>query len=221
VETQRRLDEMAEARRNESWAKAAWENVRGCRPGGAPSADYEAGFKAGFVDYLTAGGSGEAPPVPPRRYWTTAYQTPGGRGAVEAWFAGFQHGAAAAKNGGYRRWVVLRSPAVHQQPAPPPSLPAPGFDPGSLPPLPPPNGMPEQLPTPRPAGAAELEQPPGQGTGQARPKPVTEASAALADSEEPPHQAADREADDAPSPPRFQLGLEPLSTPGPPFPGKD
>jgi hypothetical protein len=201
AETQRCLDELAESRRNQSWAEAAWENVRQRRPCWAPSEDYEAGFKAGFVDCLSAGGSGEPPPVPPQPYWQTTYQTPGGHRAVKDWFAGFRHGAAAAGEGGYRRWVVLPCPAGNPRQAPPPhpplpAEPAPGFGPDMELPVPP-DGMPEQLPPPRPVPPAgpELERPPVRGRGEAPPSTVIlRVRAAPGGSAETSHQAPYQEA---------------------------
>ncbi|MCA9185945.1 MAG: hypothetical protein R3E01_25810 [Pirellulaceae bacterium] len=71
------------------------------------SADYEAGFVDGYVDYLEAGGSGIPSPMPPRRYWRAKYQNPEGFQRVEEWVQGFQHGAAAAKTSHYRSYVVI------------------------------------------------------------------------------------------------------------------
>src|SRR5256885_13183468 len=35
------------------------------------------------------------PPLPPRSYWKTQYESPEGREAVRDWFAGFRFGVAA------------------------------------------------------------------------------------------------------------------------------
>src|SRR5262245_2864118 len=57
------------------------------------SVDYQDGFVDGFVDYLEAGGTGEPPMLPPRRYWRASFQSPAGHQAAEQWFEGFRHGA--------------------------------------------------------------------------------------------------------------------------------
>jgi hypothetical protein len=71
------------------------------------SVDEQCGFEDGFVDFLEAGGTGNAPPLPPRRYWKAKYQTPDGRRAVEDWFRGYEHGAIAAQASGYRGLVTV------------------------------------------------------------------------------------------------------------------
>src|SRR5262249_55924719 len=104
-ETRCCLDRAHEAKRNRRWVAEAW--AHGCADGGPRSGDYAQGFADGFLDYLEAGGSGEPPVLPPRRYWGSAYQTPVGRQLVDEWFAGFRHGAAVARDAGYRDLVTL------------------------------------------------------------------------------------------------------------------
>lgn len=58
------------------------------------------GFKAGYRNILE-GGNGCQPTLPPRLYWKPCYQTPEGRGKINAWFDGFSHGALAAQQDGY------------------------------------------------------------------------------------------------------------------------
>src|SRR5262245_40493593 len=58
-----------EFKRNEALAVAAWDAVCVTHPEGTFSIHYADGFRQGFVDYLNAGGTGEPPPVPPRKYW--------------------------------------------------------------------------------------------------------------------------------------------------------
>src|SRR3954467_592104 len=49
-------------------AASAWNEVR-CGSGQvAFSGVYADGFQGGFTDYLSAGGTGRAPPLPPSRY---------------------------------------------------------------------------------------------------------------------------------------------------------
>jgi hypothetical protein len=116
-ETRLYLDTRAEEARNRRWAEQAWEEVRTSSGPAIYSDDYADGFKAGFADHLFAGGSGEPPPLPPRRYWARRYETPDGYTAIQDWFTGFRQGAAAARDGGYRRWVTVPSP-LHQLPGP-------------------------------------------------------------------------------------------------------
>ena len=54
-----------ELERARSNARAESDNYA-CAPF---SIDYERGFENGFIDYLMYGGSGNPPPLPPRRYW--------------------------------------------------------------------------------------------------------------------------------------------------------
>src|SRR5207247_438442 len=70
-------------------AEETWQSVCGGSPFGRYSSDYAAGFKDGFVDFVDAGGVGEPPPVPPKRYQRLQYQTPQGWQVAEDWFAGF------------------------------------------------------------------------------------------------------------------------------------
>src|SRR5207253_2309767 len=64
-------------------------------------------------DYLYAGGSGEPPPLPPRYYWKTRYETAEGHQAIADWFAGYRLGAAMAQESGYREWVTIPSSLPH------------------------------------------------------------------------------------------------------------
>ena len=71
------------------------------------SVDYARGFEDGFVDFLDAGGTGHPPPLPPRRYWRSKYQSPDGQLATQQWFSGYQDGVLAAQASGYRDFVVI------------------------------------------------------------------------------------------------------------------
>lgn len=128
------VEEHAERHRNKRWAEAAWRQV--CEGGGAFSEDYADGFKEGFAVFLFCGGCGEPPPLPPSRYRKLRYQTPQGYRAIEDWFAGYRHGAAAAHEGGFRQLVTGPTalgaplapsplPALEYPEAPPPSETAP------------------------------------------------------------------------------------------------
>ena len=95
--------------RDHEWADSAWHAELAANPQAAGCKEFEQGFKEGFADYLYAGGTGEPPPVPPRRFWNLDYRNPDGQMAVENWFAGFRHGAGAAREGGYREQVTIKS----------------------------------------------------------------------------------------------------------------
>jgi hypothetical protein len=88
-------------------AHDAWQHVRAADPGHPYSEDYEAGFIDGYVDYLDYDGLGEPPAAPPDRYQAARYRNAEGQRAVEAWFAGFRHGAATARASGQREQVVI------------------------------------------------------------------------------------------------------------------
>jgi hypothetical protein len=126
------LQDCAELCRDRKWANEAWQKACAPEAGHSFSDDYARGFKDGFQEYVCRGGNGEPPPLPPPDYRALRYQTPEGYHAIEDWFAGYRHGAAAAREGGYRNWVTgpssLRPPAPELAPAvaaPPPALAAP------------------------------------------------------------------------------------------------
>jgi hypothetical protein len=91
------------------WADAAWAEQ--CAADGelAEDADYALGFRDGFVDYVWAGGDGEPPALPPRKYWNTAWRNPPGNAAAAQWFAGYRYGADVARSGGYRERGIVPS----------------------------------------------------------------------------------------------------------------
>jgi hypothetical protein len=64
--------------------------------------DYVMGFRDGFVDFVWAGGTGEPPPIPPRQFWNVMLRSPDGKSRANLWFDGYRHGAAMARDGGYR-----------------------------------------------------------------------------------------------------------------------
>jgi hypothetical protein len=113
------------------------------------STDFGCGFKKGYADYLYAGGTGNPPPLPPRCYWNSHYQSPEGHRAIEDWFAGFKAGATAARQSGKRELVTVPAstalapsfPSPEQVPPPQPS--PPGLPAGTIP------GLDEVLPPPR------------------------------------------------------------------------
>lgn len=111
-------EDSAECKRNRKWAEAAWRVAAAEDQGHSP--DYGAGFREGFAEFLYQGGDGEPPPLPPKRYRKLRYQTPEGYRAIADWFAGYRHGAAVARDGGYRQWVTGPSSLSTDLPAPPP-----------------------------------------------------------------------------------------------------
>jgi hypothetical protein len=95
------------------WADQAWIAENGPCPEEGLYNDYALGFRDGFVDFVYAGGDGEPPPVPPRKFWNVAWRTPEGNEASHQWFNGYRHGAHVARTGGYReRGIVATTGAV-------------------------------------------------------------------------------------------------------------
>lgn len=160
---------------HEKLADEAWGQFCSCNPGHEFSTDFARGFSDGFADYLDAGGTGEPPPLPPRRYWDQRDC----RQASLDWFAGFRTGAGMAQRTGFRQCVVVptgtqvcgsrmvpvyvaqcpqgQTPPVENVPSPiplPPTIPSPSTTPNPGPatnsPMAP---MPANLPLPKdPAG---------------------------------------------------------------------
>jgi hypothetical protein len=108
------LDEKLERHRFRQLAEAAFESAWATARAEADdyqhdpfSPDERRGFIDGYVDYLEAGGTGEPPALPPRKYWKAVYNTPQGRLAVQHWFQGYEFGAAMAKLSGHRQLVTI------------------------------------------------------------------------------------------------------------------
>jgi hypothetical protein len=91
------------------WADDAWSQQAGSCAAGIASPDYSLGFHAGFVDYCYAGGTGEPPPMPPRKYWNVSWRFADNKVAVRDWFEGYRHGARVAREGGYRESAVVQA----------------------------------------------------------------------------------------------------------------
>jgi hypothetical protein len=180
------LDECRETGEYRSWAKASWERIKRCPPGAVYSEDYACGFKDGFVAYVWHGGSGEPPPLPPPCYRKARYRTPEGYRAIEQWFAGYRHGAAVAREQGYRRLVTGPSSL------PPPPAPGPQGPP------PPPGPVPQALPAPAEVAPREELPPP-------RTAPAPPTSEALP----PPTAGPDTGSDQTRPDPNADPGLSP------------
>lgn len=190
------MNDISDCVRFRQMGESAWKLVSEANPECSYSGDYAAGFVKGFSDYLYAGGTGNPPPLPPRCYWKTKYETPEGHQMVQDWFAGFRHGVAEAKRSGYRQFVVIgtnsRSVNVPQveyrNPSTPettgasgnPGKPLPGMGmagsvgapPEAVPPAPPPAPGDTVLPPPRPTPADESpapEPPPGESPPKTTP----------------------------------------------------
>jgi hypothetical protein len=101
------IDYCFEKKRFVAWAREAWKHIQAADPSEHYSEDYVCGFIDGYVDFIDADGTGEPPAAPPDRYHYSRYETPAGLAAIEDWFAGFRHGAAAARASGQRELVVL------------------------------------------------------------------------------------------------------------------
>jgi hypothetical protein len=151
------FDDLREKKRDAAWAEEAWAKAAGEAQGHPFTEDHERGFKAGFTCFVANGGCGEPPPLPPKKYRCLRYQTPQGYQAIEDWFAGYRHGVAAARAGGYRDLVTgpssLRPPApIHPAefaPHAPPAPPAPTILPAPIAPTEPPmTTVPAPLPGP-------------------------------------------------------------------------
>ncbi len=139
-------------------AQSLWKQYETAHPNLPNASDFGKGFRAGFVDYLTAGGNGCAPPIPPAKYWVTG-SPPEQRQAANAWTQGFREGVAAAKATGYREQIVLSLTKCESPPPLPPSPPAPHpTGPAPVPP-PSPGPVPQPLPPPRPVQPEDLPPP--------------------------------------------------------------
>lgn len=100
-------DDCVERTRNRREAQTAWKKVQAEHPEKTYSVYYSQGFQDGFADYLYAGGNGQPPVVPPWYYRRAAHETPEGIASTEDWFAGYRHGARAAKESGLREMIVV------------------------------------------------------------------------------------------------------------------
>jgi hypothetical protein len=144
------MDAWVSCCRDERLAEEAWAQFQGALPDACYSEDFGDGFKAGFADYLYAGGNGEPPPVPPRQYWKAQYETPQGQQMMQDWLRGFRHGAAVARDSGYRETVTVPAsaslPRVGSPRATPPLAPTTPIPAKAMPGADDPPVQPKQLP---------------------------------------------------------------------------
>jgi len=94
--------------RNYRAAKAAYYNYgrADLGPWAPLCKDFETGWRQGYYD-VANGMDGQRPITPPRRYWAARYQSPAGQKQVEAWFAGYELGAAGAQRDGIGYWAFV------------------------------------------------------------------------------------------------------------------
>src|SRR5882757_3383044 len=97
------------------WADQAWRGESEACAESIMQPDYAVGFHDGFVDFVYSGGSGEPPPVPPRRFWNASFRTDEGKLRANQWFEGYRHGARVAREGGYRERATLHSSVADSQ----------------------------------------------------------------------------------------------------------
>jgi hypothetical protein len=104
-----KLDKSRSLKAYRQWADEVWAVESGAIPEMAGDEEYALGFRDGFVDYVYAGGDGQPPPIPPRKFWNVAWRNAPGQAAAQQWFAGYRHGADAARTGGYRQNGIVAS----------------------------------------------------------------------------------------------------------------
>ncbi len=95
-------EEKRECKIYHAWAQEAWSTFVGSEP---VAEEYHQGFISGFVDHVFSGGSGNAPPIPPRRFWKIEFRSD--VNPSQLWLDGFAEGAQVALDGGYRDRVVM------------------------------------------------------------------------------------------------------------------
>ncbi len=109
-------DKVRSRRLYRTWAEEAWQlEQQGCQDSGL-SQEFGMGFRDGFVDYVYAGGTGEPPPVPPRRFWNASLRSPEGQQLAQQWFNGYRRGAQVARDGGYRSMATIHSSLMGMDP---------------------------------------------------------------------------------------------------------
>ncbi|HEV3203532.1 MAG TPA: hypothetical protein VGY77_04075 [Gemmataceae bacterium] len=155
--------------RNHRLANATWIVFQQSNPDHPYSEDYADGFKQGFVEFLTTGGTNPAHPAPPKRYWKVFNQTLDGHRAMEEWLAGFTQGVFEAQASGYRQVMTIPAmPATADQvrsntesvPAEPSSKETVPAEPVSEPILPAPRNLIPETPEEREQPGKEITNPP-------------------------------------------------------------
>ncbi len=75
--------------------------------------EFEHGWKRGYFD-IANGGDGCRPALPPRKYWSAAYQSPDGNARVQHWFEGYDQGVVAADEDGVGHFAHVPSTVAPQ-----------------------------------------------------------------------------------------------------------
>lgn len=97
--------------RTETFCTIATQHWAQTMQGQNHSPHFKDGYLDGFADYLHRGGTGNPPPMPPRRYWEPTLN--GQRqNAIEEWRNGFRVGAENAIASGMREQLVIPSGGV-------------------------------------------------------------------------------------------------------------
>lgn len=94
-------------RKYHRWAAEAWNAELAALPNEEVPGYYYQGFREGFLEYVFAGGTGQPPPIPPRRFWKIGYRNALGDKAISEWREGYVRGTHAAEAGGYRKRAVV------------------------------------------------------------------------------------------------------------------
>ncbi|MEZ6091319.1 MAG: hypothetical protein R3C05_25545 [Pirellulaceae bacterium] len=89
-------DDMILGYRNNAWSARAWHERKHCFANEPYQSHFRDGFRQGYED-VASGGNGCTPMFPPRAYWGWKFQSPEGQLRVNAWFAGYPHGAERLK----------------------------------------------------------------------------------------------------------------------------
>lgn len=96
-------------------AKGAWRSRQSHYSDVPHLHDFADGFQSGYRN-VASGDDGCAPPLPPRKYWTSRFEDLEGQERVAAWFAGYPHGARAAVEDGFGAWRSVQvSPTIRQR----------------------------------------------------------------------------------------------------------
>jgi hypothetical protein len=97
------LSDAIEAHRNRTCALKAWFRREHNFCDEAYLRDFKAGFIAGYIA-IAEGKPGCPPNVPPKEYWSWAYQSADGQARMAAWFRGYPYGVQAARDDGVTGW---------------------------------------------------------------------------------------------------------------------
>ena len=107
------LAEKTERKRYRRLAEDVYESVCRGKSKVLLQTPYAEGFLDGFVEHMVAGGTVEAPFLPPRKYWNQRHQNLSGHRAAHEWFSGYEHGAMSARDGGYREMITIPTLPQH------------------------------------------------------------------------------------------------------------